>query len=410
MMRGIAESTVANLLLALFLISGCADDVAIVPDGGVDNTCAPGLKPVGPACIPIFDECKDDEVPMLGGGCKRVGVEPCDGGIIGPPLWTCLQVGKATASHCPVGWRVAVTGGCEPLLPPGRCSGPFLEVIGEAECKPIADCGTGMWGKIKVRKDTLYVDAGYTGHDSNGTAARPFKSIRDAVSQAAKGGHIAIAEGSYKENVVLNSDITIEGRCPQMVTITNLSSSVFATVSMFGENITIRGVTITGTEMGVLAASKKGVIERVVITGCSKHGIQVQGLLGDVASLYLKDSLVAKNTTAGVAVNDSILKTERAVIRDNIPQAGKKGSGFGIQVNSDARKATVDINDSVLTGNKYAGIITYGGIVRVLRSVIQYTAPHTLGAENGSGIETYADKFPTELALECLIPPSLLCN
>jgi hypothetical protein len=57
--------------------------------------CGPGLKPLGPACIPIFDECKEDEVPLLGGGCKKVGVEECeiDGGLKAPRDWTCQRVG-----------------------------------------------------------------------------------------------------------------------------------------------------------------------------------------------------------------------------------------------------------------------------------------------------------------------------
>ena len=85
------------------LVAGCGVTPGPLSDAGADGgdgriaSCGPGLKALGPACIPIFDECKDDEVPLLGGGCKKVGVEECelDGvpGLRAPPDWTCQRVG-----------------------------------------------------------------------------------------------------------------------------------------------------------------------------------------------------------------------------------------------------------------------------------------------------------------------------
>ena len=68
MKRRITSPTVTTTLCAVLLLFGCADTAETAPDGGTPNTCAPGLKPMGPACVPIFDECQEDEVPMLGGG------------------------------------------------------------------------------------------------------------------------------------------------------------------------------------------------------------------------------------------------------------------------------------------------------------------------------------------------------
>jgi len=47
------------------LVAGCGVTPGPLTDADADGdgrvaSCGPGLKPPGPACIPIFDECKDD--------------------------------------------------------------------------------------------------------------------------------------------------------------------------------------------------------------------------------------------------------------------------------------------------------------------------------------------------------------
>ena len=127
-----------SAILALLVLSGCSDSESTSTDGGT-NKCAKGLKPMGPACVPIFDECKDDEVPMLGGGCKRVGVRECLGGwgLAGPPDWKCKPIGPP--QKCLKGWAKVKGGWCEPILPKTKCPAGTMEKIGYATCQPIGD-------------------------------------------------------------------------------------------------------------------------------------------------------------------------------------------------------------------------------------------------------------------------------
>jgi len=104
----------AALLLAC---AGCSGgDPA--GDGGLGDAgpgCTADSQP-GTACVPVFDRCKDDRLPLLGGGCKRVGVEVCDCGLRAPPDWTCREVG-APAS-CPSGFVRGAAGGASRRSPP----------------------------------------------------------------------------------------------------------------------------------------------------------------------------------------------------------------------------------------------------------------------------------------------------
>ena len=95
-------------LTALIGAGGCSDDTTTPPgDAGpadaaaetsTDTGCPSGLKPYGSACIPVLDDCKQDEVPLPGGGCKKVGVETCSVGLKGPKDTTCTPVGVVECS------------------------------------------------------------------------------------------------------------------------------------------------------------------------------------------------------------------------------------------------------------------------------------------------------------------------
>ena len=99
------------LAVAAVVQWGCSDP----GDGSSPKACAKGLKTVGAACIPIFDDCKGDAVPILGGGCKRVG----------PP------------AKCLTGWAKVKRGWCEPILPDKPCPPGTMEMIGKASCQPV---------------------------------------------------------------------------------------------------------------------------------------------------------------------------------------------------------------------------------------------------------------------------------
>ena len=360
------------IIQALIIVPACRDADQATTDGGDGDSgtaqCAAGLRAVGPACAPIFDECKDDEIPMLGGGCRHVG----------PPK-TCLK-----------GWAKVKGGWCEPILPKGKCPAGTMEVIGKSTCQPIGDCGNGTWGKIKTTASTIFVDQSYSGNNANGSLARPYTTIGAALEAATAGTHIAVAAGTYKENISIERKVTLEGRCAQKVIIRG--GKVYATVEMikWATGANLRGVTISGYGGGVRVEGVAATVERVSVRGCEGRGIWVES----GGTLTLRDSLVTGNRHGGIDVFGSKATVERSVVRDTRERTSDKKFGGGIEANVGAGRkqnqgSELVLRDSLVANNRFIGIIVASSKATVERSVVRDTREQASDKEAGTGIQAF---------------------
>jgi len=169
--------------------------------------CANGFEPYGPACMPVLNNCKDNEVPVPGGGCKRVGAEEQSCGISASPSWKCTAIGLPTT--CITDWTLTHKGWCEPSLPIDNCTATTLEVIGKTTCQPVGICWTGTWGGIKIPgKAIVYVNKSYALGDSDGTITKPYTSIRMALSLKGPATAIVVAAGEYIEDLTIKGPVT----------------------------------------------------------------------------------------------------------------------------------------------------------------------------------------------------------
>ena len=388
MMRRITKGAVANLLVAFILSGGCADNAETAPDSGAIKKCAPGLKPMGPACVPIFDECQDDEVPMLGGGCKRVGVREClDGwGLAGPPDWKCKPIGPPRT--CLKGWEKVAGGWCEPILPKTKCPAGTMEKIGYSTCQPIGDCGSGTWGNIKTTASTIYVNGAYSGMGSNGSAAKPYKTIAEALSQATAGDHIAVAAGTYNKNITILRKVTLEGRCAKKVIIVGGSSYFAVEMKSWANGAILRDVTITGAGACLGVNGVDVTIERVATQGCEGHGIDVDS----GGTLTFRDGLVAGNRGVGIILGGSKATLERTVVRDTRGRASDNDFGWGIQAAvAFGQPSDLTLRDSLVAGNREVGLILYSSKALLERTVVRDTRKQFLNGEFGVGIQASVD-------------------
>ena len=378
-----------TLAVALLLVIGCSDpgqDGGGIDAGTAPHHCPAGLKPMGPTCVPVFDACQDDEVPVQGGGCKRVGVRQClDGwGIAGPPDWTCKPIGPPRT--CLPGWAMTQTGWCEPVLPTAPCPAGTMEVIGQAACQPTGDCGTGTWGKIKTTAKTIFVDQSYAGGGSDGTQAKPYPSINAAMAQTAAGDHIAVAAGTYKESVSITRAVTVEGRCAQMVTITKGSGYAAVEIRSWASGAMLRGVTVNGAGVGVRVDGVAATVEQAAIQGCEGFGIEVES----GGTLTLRHSLVAGNRAVGILVKSSQATVDRTVVRDTRGQASDKKFGTGIEASvqpSLSQGTVLVLRDSLVAGNRARGILLGSSQATVERSVVRGTREQASDNRLGEGIE-----------------------
>jgi len=411
--------------LWVLALSGCSNESPPTndandagPDGAwgarYSTDCGPNLRPYGPACVPVLDDCEGGpgyRVPVPGGGCKRVGVELCaDGtGLRGPPDWTCKQVGPPAV--CLPGWWQTGGGWCEPVLPAEPCGAGAAERIGYTTCQPVGECGPGTWGAIKTGPNTLFVDQTYTGNGADGSADKPFATIGQALAVAVSDGQIAVAAGQYDENLTVDKKVAIDGRCPKLVRIVG-QDPLAPAVSLLADDAQLSGVTVTGPSIGIAAQGVRAKVTQVVVEKCGGQGIAAAadaeltletvladgndvglavfgstvtlersvlrgssnvGLLSNSlgesgSAVTLKDSVVATNT-GGISGVSTILTLERVVVRDNL------GSGVpGIVVATGARPATLSVKDCLVAGNQPGGIFLRGDGT-IVRSVVRDSQP-----------------------------------
>ncbi|HZO11776.1 MAG TPA: hypothetical protein VFB62_00905 [Polyangiaceae bacterium] len=73
-----------------------------------------------------------------------------------------------------------------------------MAIPGERACHAVMACANGTWGDIPVDPATLYVNGSYAGGGSDGSSAKPWTTIVDAVTAAAPGALIAVAAGHLR--------------------------------------------------------------------------------------------------------------------------------------------------------------------------------------------------------------------
>lgn len=130
---------------------------------------------------------------------------------------------------CGTGFEADPRGGCRAILPAEPCPRGLMAIPGETSCREVADCGAEPWAGIPAEPDTHYVDAAYSGASSDGTVARPWTSIQAAIAAAPPGGSIAIAAGSYVEDLSIRlKPVRLWGRCPGMVEVVSTGGALSA--------------------------------------------------------------------------------------------------------------------------------------------------------------------------------------
>ena len=179
------------------------------------------------ACIPFFEEnCGEMEIPVLGGGCKKVGpdwgeegephFDDCEPGHLALPGGGCVLVGPRACPKlwdpeadvdckigdvlpCKEGWVESEDGlYCEPVY--DEC--PFGErpILGGG-CQrviPLAkDCPPGPFPEVpEGATDVAYVLAESDCTENCGSQEAPYSSIQAAVDTVPEGGDVLIGLGA----------------------------------------------------------------------------------------------------------------------------------------------------------------------------------------------------------------------
>lgn len=230
---------------------------------------------------------------------------------------------------------------------------------------------------------TWYVAPG--GSDANDclSPATACQTIGGAIGKAAPGDTIAIAAGTYQENLILTAGFTLVGAGAKETVIDGggrggVLSLLSATASVTISGVTIRGGRSVGSGGGISSFGPLTLIDSVVEDNQTVIGEGFQGLGGGIASfgpLTLRGVTVSGNrgVTGGGIYNRGALVAENSTISGNAAQQ----SGGGI---ANAGTGTLSLRHVTVAGNQAdsdsngsgsgGGIASEGGAVTIVNALL----------------------------------------
>jgi hypothetical protein len=337
--------------------------------------------------------CEAGETLLESGGCQPAGLPPdagpCEAGALALDGGGCQPAGVPA---CGAGFGADDAGGCDAVLPPAACPKGQMAVPGETTCRDVAPCANGSWGDVPVDATTQFVDGSYAGGASDGTSQKPWTTIAQAVAAAAPGAIVAVAAGSYAEDVVIHGKaVRLWGRCPSQVAVAGTASGAAAVYVQTGaDGAEIHDLAVTGGAKGILVSgSKSVVVDRAWVHDTAGAGIDVKDALG-AAGAAVSGSLVEAATALGVVVVGADATIDATVVRGTLPSTGGQLAGRGIEIDDDQQtsaRASVKVTRSVVDDNRQTGIFVQGADMTIESSVVRGTQPQASDQKEGRGIE-----------------------
>jgi hypothetical protein len=220
---------------------------------------------------------------------------------------------------------------CRPIEPAAPCAAGTMAVPGETSCAPVKACATGTWGGIPTDGEVIYVDDSASGA-ADGSQQAPFTTIQAAVDVANSGAVVAIAAGTYEEDVVIRGKaVSLWGTCPAEVVIASAGGATASIdLDASAASSEIHQLSITGGEMGLVGQDVEGlVIEGVWLHGLSDRGVM---LLGGGEKATFRRVLVQDVVGHGIAAWGVDVDLSEVVVLDVAPNTD--GDATGIEVSA----------------------------------------------------------------------------
>jgi hypothetical protein len=333
--------------------------------------------PVGDPPVVETQDCPAGERLGTDGSCRADAIAPrfdCEPGSAMLANGECEPAG-IPADGCAAGFVHDGDRGCEPTLPPERCAAGTMAAVGDAACREVAPCGSGTWGDIPVEANTQYVDVSYAGGDGDGSAAKPWIDVVDAVAAAEPGAIVAIAAGSYPGPIsVSGKAVRLWGRCPSMVEIDgdgSISSTLRLSSAAGSE---VHQLEVHGFNRGIdVSGSGDVLVQRAWVHGYREDGVTA----GDSATVTVRDSLLENNKRHVDARGD--VRIERSVLRLATEGVGTIGGGLFVT-------GSATLEASLVEDNPGTAALVLGGALVVEGSVLRGTTKAD-GVSGGRTIE-----------------------
>ena len=374
------------------------------------------------ALATAFSGCGDDGASAGGDAGSDVrdggGTTASDGGPAppAPPLRAPERPSPVAMEPCPASWTVReeeIGTWCDPgESAPGDCAPGEAHLPGGTGCVVVGSaCPADGWPEgLPESVPIVFVRSGASGGD--GSRARPFGTIAEALAVRAADAIIALATGEYREQVsITGTAVTLWGACARSTRIAPAGPTDSAVV-IAQAPLVLRDVTVgPSSAAGVWALATLEATD-VVLDRVSDHGIFVQAAEGTVSRSLIADvqpdasgasGRGAEVVSAGVLTMDEIevrnvhetalaafhagtsLRVTRARLRDTRPSASTGVAGYGVVV---AEGAALQIERTVLERNRTQTLLVDGvgsSIVASHIAVLGSQSEEATGS-NGTGI------------------------
>ena len=280
------------------------------------------------------------------------------------------------------------------MLPAEPCGNGLIAVPGDDSCRAVANCGSAPWGDIERDADTQHVDGSHDG-SSDGSERQPWRTIGEAITAATAGATVAVAEGSYHEEIDLfGKSVRVWARCPELVELVGAGAQVATvTVRQGADGSEVRGLAITNPSFGVAISGSQDVrLRQLWLHDLGATAIDVRDNFG-VTSVTVLDTLVERAAIASLGVASTTVVVERSHFRDT---AWLSGAGLGAYVQpndviSNSSRSMLTLRSSVIERQIGAGVLASGGDLVVEASVIRDITPDTQLGAFGRGISVQDD-------------------
>lgn len=328
----------------LALLAACSGGAPATPtakaaptdDGGAPapqlgfRTCtsslfdAPGDERI--ACTPRLpaEACGPTARAAIGGACEPVGIATCAPGFARDPDGP----------------------GCLAVLATTTCTGATRAALGERACVRIGDCSAAF----PPPGASVVVDASFTNAQLDATHVR---TIAAGLAAAPVDGLVAVAPGTYLEDVSVTRSVSLVGRCAERVVVRGTGAPAAGVRIVGRTRVTIAGLTLTEHGAGGL----------VVEAG---------------ATVRAEELVVSDNVGGGLAAGGAgtRLTLERVAIRDARP-GGPDGLGLGAISGAQVVGVGLEISRSFRNGVVADGAATK---VDLTDAVVLDTRPDARGA------------------------------
>lgn len=306
--------------------------------------------------------CGDDDGAPADGGVGDAGSDSAAPLAIAPP-----EAAAAPNAPCPAEWQTTLTPTRAELCAPWSGAGPDCpegahRFPGDAACTVEVDaCPAGEYPEGLPAGATIYYVNAAAPAGGDGTIDTPFSTIRDALRVATSGHIVAVAAGTYDEEIAPRAGVTLWGACAARTRIASSTpSETFGSVILQAADIVVKHVSVGGARAGFAI-----------------------GGLGPRARV--EDVVVEDATGAGMLFLDGAIATlDRVVVRRVVPfPSGRFGYGLIVGRGSSVTATKLLVDGTVASGTH----VFMGSSIVLSDAAIRSVAHNAMGQGHGLSVQ-----------------------